>query len=145
MYFVDRDQIEAKLFYLEELSQWLKEERNFEQITEKIALERVAHMTIEAIIDVGNAMIDGFIMRDPGSYDDVIDIMLDEKVIDNEDERVFKQFITYRKMLVQHYLDINHEQLRSVFQTEAERLPNFAQKVRRYLEEELGPVSAFKP
>ena len=36
---------------------------------------------IESIIDVGNTMIDGFIMRDPGGYEDIIDIMEDEKVI----------------------------------------------------------------
>lgn len=26
-------------------------------------------------------MIDGFIMRDPGSYEDIIDILVDERVI----------------------------------------------------------------
>lgn len=26
-------------------------------------------------------MIDGFIMRDPGSYDDIMDILVDEKVV----------------------------------------------------------------
>ncbi|GAA3319942.1 hypothetical protein GCM10020331_028930 [Ectobacillus funiculus] len=30
-------------------------------------------------LDVGNAIIDGFIMRDPGSYEDIIDILVDEK------------------------------------------------------------------
>ena len=29
-------------------------------------------------------MIDGFIMRDPGGYEDIIDIMEDEKVITKE-------------------------------------------------------------
>ena len=29
-------------------------------------------------------MIDGFIMRDPGSYEDIIDIMEDERVITTE-------------------------------------------------------------
>ncbi len=48
------------------------------------ALERIAHVIIESIIDVGNSMIDGFIMRDPGSYEDIIDIMEDEKVITAE-------------------------------------------------------------
>ena len=33
------------------------------------------------MMDVGNLMIDGFIMRDPGSYEDIIDILIDEKVI----------------------------------------------------------------
>ena len=49
---------------------------------EKLALERVNYLLIESIIDVGNSMIDGFIMRDPGSYEDIIDILVDEKVME---------------------------------------------------------------
>ena len=35
---------------------------------------------MESMMDVGNLMIDGFIMRDPGSYEDIIDILVDEKL-----------------------------------------------------------------
>ncbi|WLR50460.1 DUF86 domain-containing protein [Bacillus tianshenii] len=144
MYFVDRGKIEETLVYLEKLAEWLNEQESFETVTEQMALERAAHMAIEAVIDVGNAMIDGFIMRDPGSYDDVIDILLDEKVINDEDEKVLKEFIAFRKSLVQNYLTIVHEEVGQVFKQHASILPEFATKVRRYLEEELGPVSAFK-
>ena len=47
----------------------------------QLALERMVQISIDSVLDVGNAMIDGFIMRDPGSYEDIIDILLDEKVI----------------------------------------------------------------
>lgn len=144
MYFVDRNKIEETLQYLEKLSEWISTQDSFNTLTEKFALERSAQMVIEAVIDVGNAMIDGFIMRDPGSYDDVIDILLDEKVINEEDEKVFKKFISFRKVLVQKYVEIPHEELADVFKTHASVLGDFANKVRRYLEEELGPVSAFK-
>ena len=43
-------------------------------------------------------MIDGFIMRDPGSYEDIIDILIDEKVIANEKEKPFKELISYAKI-----------------------------------------------
>ena len=55
-------------------------------------------MTIEAILDVGNSMIDGFIMRDPGSYDDIIDIMEDEKVITEEMSTSIKRIIGFQKI-----------------------------------------------
>lgn len=42
-------------------------------------------------------MIDGFIMRDPGSYDDIMDILVDEKVVTEEEGTHLKQFISYRK------------------------------------------------
>ena len=35
-------------------------------------------------------MIDGFIMRDPGSYEDIIDILMDERVISAEEGQAMK-------------------------------------------------------
>lgn len=57
---------------------------------EKLALERLVQLLIESIIDVGNMMIDGFIMRDPGSYEDIIDILEDEKVIPQSESSAYK-------------------------------------------------------
>ena len=51
----------------------------------KKALERIVHLLVECILDTGNDMIDGFIMRDPGSYDDIMDILVDEKVVPTEE------------------------------------------------------------
>ena len=101
MYFVDRKKLEATLQFIE------RQTATFENLTkisgpiEKNALERIVHSTIEAVIDVGNALIDGFIMRDPGSYHDIIDIMLDEKVITDDMEKQLKNIIDLRKPLVQ--------------------------------------------
>ncbi|PIB45003.1 hypothetical protein AOA59_08845, partial [Pseudomonas sp. 2822-15] len=79
MYFVDRELIEDRLNVLEKQLKLFSAHESWEKELDQLALERIAHMTIEIIIDVGNQMIDGFIMRDPGSYDDVIDILIDEK------------------------------------------------------------------
>ena len=49
------------------------------------------------MLDVGNSMIDGFIMRDPGSYDDIIDILEDEKVITTEMSESYKRVVPLRK------------------------------------------------
>ncbi|MCG0041029.1 DUF86 domain-containing protein, partial [Escherichia coli] len=49
-------------------------------------------------------MIDGFIMRDPGSYDDIMDILVDEKVVTEKEGDELKKLIAYRKTLVQQYL-----------------------------------------
>lgn len=111
---------------------------------EKAALERLAHIMIEAVIDVGNAMIDGFIMRDPGSYNDILDILADEKVVSKETGETLKKLIFYRKALVQSYTKINHAELQTVFAANMQVFPLFAENVRVYLENELGPVSAFK-
>ena len=81
MYFVDREKIEQILVFMNEQMNNFTHQREWNTTIEKLGLERVAHTLIESILDVGNSMIDGFIMRDPGSYEDIIDILLDEKVI----------------------------------------------------------------
>ena len=67
MYFVDREQIQATLQFFNRQIAFFESHHVWESALEQAALERAAHTMIEAILDVGNAMIDGFIMRDPGS------------------------------------------------------------------------------
>jgi len=80
VYFVDRNKITTNLQYLDKLLAIFEAEENWLQsdIT-KLAVERIGHNVMESMMDVGNLMIDGFIMRDPGSYEDIIDILIDEK------------------------------------------------------------------
>lgn len=144
MYFVDREKIEKTLLFYEENLQLIEPNSTWTSVVEKKALERISHLTIEAILDVGNSMIDGFIMRDPGSYEDIIDILEDEKVVTTEVANELKEIIRFRKVIVQDYLEINHDELISSFQKNKESLASFPQAVRSYLENELGPVSAFK-
>ncbi|MFD5849395.1 DUF86 domain-containing protein [Cytobacillus pseudoceanisediminis] len=144
MYFVDREKIEDTLSYLEQQISLFEEVKEWTSPIEKAALERIAQIMIEAILDTGNTMIDGFIMRDPGSYDDIVDILDDEKVISKEMSNSFKQFITYRKMLVQNYTDVNHGGLITAISSHMSMIKEFPGRVREYLTNELGPVSAFK-
>ncbi|HLQ82536.1 MAG TPA: HepT-like ribonuclease domain-containing protein, partial [Pseudogracilibacillus sp.] len=65
MYFVDRSKIEKILVYMDELLNEIKD-KPFDSKLEKLGLQRSTQMVIESIMDVGNMMIDGFIMRDPG-------------------------------------------------------------------------------
>lgn len=144
MYFVDREKIEQLLQYLEDILTTYTAQNSFHSVLEKLALERMGHMAIETIIDVGNDMIDGFIMRDPGSYEDIIEILLDEKVINEEDAKGLKEILLFRKQLVQEYLGIQHGDLKQAMDEQIGVLQAFPAKVRAYLENELGPVSAFR-
>jgi uncharacterized protein YutE (UPF0331/DUF86 family) len=144
MYFVDREKIEEILVFFEKQTALFEEKDNWESKIEQAALERVSHLLIEAILDVGNSMIDGFIMRDPGSYEDIVDILEDEKVISSEMAGSFKAIIQYRKELVQNYTSINHAELQKAFADNLEDIKRFAPAVRSYILNELGPVSAFK-
>lgn len=145
MYFVDRKKMEKTLSYIEDCLVLFKETNDWSTQLSKLGLERIAHVTIEAIIDVGNQLIDGFIMRDPGSYEDIIDILTDERVIDIQQQDDLKEIIIYRKKLVQAYTEIDHKELQKLLDTHYTVLERFPNQVREYVEKELGPVSAFLP
>ncbi|MEK3937516.1 DUF86 domain-containing protein [Sporosarcina sp. FSL W7-1349] len=146
MYFIDRKRISGTLEKMESLlilykngNGWIEDEIH------ELALERIAHVIIESIIDVGNSMIDGFIMRDPGSYEDIIDIMEDERVITSEMAQPLKQVIELRKMIVREFTEVDHQQVDGVLTVTFDALREFPKRVQYYLENELGPVSAFLP
>jgi uncharacterized protein YutE (UPF0331/DUF86 family) len=144
MYFVDRNKIEQTLQFLEQQCTLFKQQEKWETLFDKKVLERIGHLVIECILDVGNAMIDGFIMRDPGSYDDIIDILMDERVVPQEEGEHLKQVIRLRKSLVQDYINVNHIEAAETLARYMGTIEQFPLRVRQYLENELGPVSAFK-
>ncbi|MFS0576532.1 DUF86 domain-containing protein [Sporosarcina sp. 179-K 3D1 HS] len=146
MYFIDRKRISGTLEKMESVLILYKSGNGWvEDEIHTLALERIAHVIIESIIDVGNSMIDGFIMRDPGSYEDIIDIMEDEQVITNEMAQPLKQVIDLRKMIVREFTEVDHRKIDGVLTVTIESLQEFPSRVLHYLENELGPVSAFLP
>ncbi|HLS09469.1 DUF86 domain-containing protein [Lentibacillus sp.] len=142
MYFIDRKKIEETLQYMDKLLDEVGKQ-SFDTFSEKLYLERTVHIVIESILDVGNMMIDGFIMRDPGSFDDIIDILIDEKVLPENEEDAYKAVIQLRKMVVKDYLQIDHQLLSEKIRTHKNTLDQFSSYVRRYLDNELGVANAF--
>lgn len=146
MYFVDRKKITTTLTYMKSLLDLLEGKTNWEQDEiSRLALERLGQNMMESIIDVGNSMIDGFIMRDPGGYDDIIDILTDERVISREMDAPLKEVIEFRKVLVRDFHSVNHAQLIQMLMSNLSYLKQFPKSIESYIENELGPVSAFLP
>lgn len=146
VYFVDRNKITKNLQYLDGLLAILEAEENWLQHDiKKLAIERIGHNIMESMMDVGNLMIDGFIMRDPGSYEDIIDILIDEKVITADLEAPYKAVVGLRKMLVREFIDVDSEEVVDVLTTNLTALKHFSPAVQHYLTNELEPVSAFLP
>ncbi len=145
MYFVNREHIHQTTSYIRKMNLIFKEKQQWSEPLEQLALERLTHNIAEGIIDVGNQLIDGFIMRDPGSYEDIIDILVDEKVVPESDEEGLKAIVKLRKNLVTDYANSDQELLISTLSTHQEQIASFPEKVSNYLVQELGPVSAFSP
>lgn len=142
MYFVDRSNIEYTLKHINFLQSTFKN-HTFTSPVEQLGLERLTHVLIESIIDVGNMMIDGFIMRDPGGYEDIIDILIDEKVLPTHDEEAFKALISLRLPLVREYTVNNHEKIYKTLSTYEASLNQFTSYVKTYLDNQLGVANAF--
>lgn len=136
LYFVDREQLNKRLEYIDTLSHLV-------EIEEGYGLERVCHMLIESVVDVGNMIIDGFIMRDPGSYQDVIDILEMEKVISTENAKSISMTLPSRQWMVRDYTHINHKELKELFLNHIGAYQSFKKEVDSFIKNELGPVSAF--
>ncbi|NNV03960.1 DUF86 domain-containing protein [Brevibacillus sp. MCWH] len=101
------------------------------------AMERALHLSIEAVIDVGNALIDGFIMRDPGSYTDIVEILRDERVISDEQARVLTDVVEFRRHLVNQYTSVPAAEMVALVQDSLPTLRQFEPAVRTYLQNEL--------
>lgn len=142
MYFVDREKIEQILNYIDKLLHEC-DQHSFESPLKKLSLERLIHMIIESTLDVGNMMIDGFIMRDPGSYEDIIDILVDEKVIPASHQESYKEVIKLRNMVVRDYIEIDHRLLQEIIVRNKSILDQFSSYIRTYLNNELGVAHAF--
>ncbi|MNJ50853.1 DUF86 domain-containing protein [Paenibacillus bouchesdurhonensis] len=142
MYYVNREQIERRLHMLPEIVQVLKSSDTLQiqdsSLLDRYAIERALHLALEIVTDVGSYLIDGFIMRDASSYEDIIDIMLDEKVVGAELHATLIELVRLRKPLVQEYFDFDRvvasELLNRLKQEEA--LTAFAERVRAYLDQE---------
>lgn len=145
MYFVDRKLIASRLRYMEELTEVFEQTSREEDKKAVFAMERVCQMIIESMMDVGNQMIDGFIMRDPGSFEDIAAILVDERVISKEEGRQVELLLPWRKTLLQDYTSYDRQEMITAFNDNKEAFTHFPERVRAYLINELGPVTAFLP
>lgn len=141
MYQVNTKKIEQHLVYmervLESVSSILRNGNANDDMLTSLSLQRALHIALETVADVGNYLIDGFIMRDPGSYEDIVEIMLDETVITAEVAVALKDVVNMRKPLITDYLDVHDDAVSKLLNTHYEKLITFPNQVREYLKKEL--------
>ncbi|MGZ9583009.1 DUF86 domain-containing protein [Paenibacillus marinisediminis] len=139
MYYVDRQQIDNRLQQIKILNEAV------EQITAgwndsalfHMAQERSLHLAVEIVTDVGSLLIDGFIMRDASSYEDIIEIIAQEGVLDEGLQHKLLQLVQLRKPLVQQYAEWERTGIHSQLSELPELLTSFKDCVERYIESEL--------
>lgn len=141
MYYVNRKQIEVILGQIPGIVTGLRSAADSwdGSILMGLVQERCLHLAIEVVTDVGSCLIDGFIMRDAGSYEDIISIIHEEKVFGTDGiHEVLTQLVSLRKPLVQDYFAWDRSALHPMTLALPEVLERFAAEVRSYLDQELG-------
>ena len=138
MYFVNKEKLNTKLNYLQQLITDYPQSKD-----NHYAFERIAQMFIESAVDIGNMVIDGFILRDPGNYKDVIDILELEKVISKDTQVHINKTVDVRKQFVHYYDELDTANLIPLFDETVPYYQQFIEEVIRFLKSEDVPVTVF--
>ncbi|CAH1215317.1 hypothetical protein PAECIP111890_04254 [Paenibacillus sp. JJ-223] len=141
LYYVNREQIAHRLAAVPEIAEGLRHAVHSWDggLVLGLVQERCLHLAIEIVTDVGSYLIDGFIMRDASSYDDIITINHEEKVFDTATYEVLSRLVALRKPLVQEYFSWNRSELHPLSRELPDVLERFAEHVSDYVDRELGP------
>jgi uncharacterized protein YutE (UPF0331/DUF86 family) len=143
VYFVDREQIEQRLTYIRTFLIQASDtvERDVEHLDPlvlRLSRERVLHLSIEAVTDIGSLMIDGFVMRDASSYEDIIEVLQGEEVFDLSTGAELFELVKLRRLLVQRYDEVDERLLAAWGPKMSQLLSVFADSIEQYLKRELG-------
>ncbi|QHW34106.1 DUF86 domain-containing protein [Paenibacillus rhizovicinus] len=140
MYYVNREQITIRLGVIPEVAetlQWLQS--NWDgSLIHGMAQERALHLAIETVTDVGSYLIDGFIMRDAASYEDIVTIIAGEQVFPESLSEPLLELVKLRRPIVQDYFDWQRHELHAFTAEMPDILTTFKQAVESYLLRELG-------
>ncbi|KOP67114.1 hypothetical protein AMS62_19080 [Bacillus sp. FJAT-18019] len=139
MYYVNQEQIERRLNAIPEIAEGLRTAAQSWDggLTQGLVQERALHLAIEVVTDIGSYLIDGFIMRDASSYEDIMDINHEEKVFPQEVHTVLLDLVRLRKPLVQDYYEWERHSLHPLTPVLPDVLEQFADNVREYLKNEM--------
>lgn len=139
MYDVNVESIRNRLACLPELAQALSAVTVSWTggLMEGLAQERALHLAAEIATDVGHSLIDGFIMRDASSYEDIIEIIAGEGVLTEQVATPLRQLVLLRKSLVQEYDQWPRSELHPLTAELPRVLMGFSDQVQAYLQKEL--------
>ncbi|WP_166242309.1 DUF86 domain-containing protein [Paenibacillus turpanensis] len=137
MYYVNEEQIQSRFNVLPVIREAVEalQEKDVWGAAEYFAGERALHLALEIVTDVGSLLIDGFIMRDASSYEDIIDILKGEEVFPDSLYEPLLKLVKLRRALVQDYSELQRLGKESLFPlTELPSLlEQFAESVNRFI------------
>lgn len=142
MYFINHEQINERIQFLSTLADASKQlEQQWAQGTNdlvwQLAQERVLHLAIETVTDVGSLLIDAFILRDASSYEDIVEIVHGEGAYSETLTETLLELVKLRKPLVQDFVAWNRQVLNPLLPKLPAAFEEFAASVRAFIKSEL--------
>lgn len=104
----------------------------------RFARERLVHVAAECVTDIGNDLIDWFIMQDPSSYEDIVDILHGEGIFADDLYAFLRELALMRKPLVQQYDETDGDKVADLANRLPDMLPAFAKAARGFLDQEMA-------
>jgi len=132
---VDSDIIAQRL---ERLKNYVRQLRQIQKTGKKkvcknaisfAAMERYLQLAVECVLSVGNHIIAGLNLRKPATYDQIMQILAEEKVIAKKTLSLGRPLPVLRSLLVHDYSEVNREKL---FDTARGTLPVFEDLAKAY-------------
>jgi uncharacterized protein YutE (UPF0331/DUF86 family) len=140
MYFINEEQLEARMAYMDGLADTCR------QLIERwqegdavliLAQERALHLSIECVTDIGSLLIDALILRDASSYEDIVEILRGEGAFTPETAESLLELVKLRRPLVQDYVQLERGGLHPLTIRLPELLPETKRQIREFLRKEL--------
>ncbi len=133
-----REAVDLRLRTVDERSSFLTAALNWndvdwQDVTRIWAAERALHVAIECVTDAANLIIDALVMREPGSYADIVRVIAEEGVVDRTFPEQFSDALTFRNQLVREYYQLKPADVARAVQTCAPLFAAFVRSVRDYL------------
>jgi uncharacterized protein YutE (UPF0331/DUF86 family) len=143
MYFVNHEQIEQRLCFVDVIVETCKQvldtwDEGSSDRLQQFTQERVLHLAIESVTDVGSLLIDAFILRDASSYEDIVEILHGEQAFDHPLAEFLIKLVKLRKPLVQDYVNWDRNSLQPLMQQIPDALPKFVISVQKFIQKELA-------
>jgi len=140
MYYINRARIDDRISFIAYIkqaitrlqAQWIEGEPLL-----VLAEERVIHLAIEVVTDIGSDLIDGLMLREASSYVDIVKVLQGEDVFPQHTANVLIELVELRKELVQQYTDWDRSRLHHVIPKLNKTLEEFKVGVEKFLDKEL--------
>lgn len=97
------------------------------------AMERYLQLAAECVLSVGNHVIAGLNLRKPATYDQIMQILAEEKVIAKKVLASAKPIASVRSLLVHDYGEVNREKLFDIARTMVPTLETLAKAYKKFL------------